>query len=44
MNANAKRISTIRTPHGGSVQLISSKMVPFVDATTQLFPLKLMPY
>ena len=44
MNAHAKLISTIRTPHGGYSPANFIKIDPFMDATTQLFPLKFMPY
>ena len=44
MNANAKLISTIRTPHGGYCPANFIKIDPFMDARTQLFPLKPMPY
>ena len=44
MNAHAKLISTIRAPHGGYSPANFIKIDPFMDATTQLFPLKFMPY
>ena len=44
MNAHAKLISTIRAPHGGYCPANFIKIDPFMDATTQLFPLKFMPY